>query len=426
MSQHIVLLGAQWGDEGKAKIIDHLAEKADIIVRFQGGNNAGHTIVVNNEKTILHLIPSGILHPNTINVIGNGVVFDMEVFLNEKERLAQKGVDVSPERLKVSEIVHTILPYHRLLDTAREKAKKRIGTTGKGIGPAYGDKAMRLGVRLGEFQEPQKLRSSLKPTYDEKYLQLRELGETNIPSFDEIFDNACSLFKRVQPYLTDSSRYLNRCHQDKKQILFEGAQGTLLDIDYGTYPYVTSSNTTAAFAACGSGLSPKHLHQILGLTKAYTTRVGAGPFPSECKGEDQNAGEWMAQKGGEFGSTTGRARRCGWLDLVSLRRATEINGFDGLALSKLDVLSGLREVKMATSYEIKEKKTKEFPNFGLDEVSPVYESFEGWGSMESIQNEKELPHSVKAFLQRIEEELNTPILMISTGPDRDQMILRKG
>lgn len=422
----IALLGCQWGDEGKAKIIDHLAEEADIVVRFQGGNNAGHTIVAGGEKTVLHLIPSGILHKQTTNLIGNGVVVDMEVLLKEVESLESKGIKVNPERLKISEIAHVIFPYHRLLDRAREKHKTRIGTTGRGIGPAYGDKSMRLGLRIGEFRNQEKARKRLEATYEEKKKLLLDLGETEIPSFEEIWTQALSQFERLQHYLVDSSRFLNKEIRNGKKVIFEGAQGCLLDIDYGTYPFVTSSNTLSGFAACGAGVGPRQIGYVLGLAKAYTTRVGAGPFPSECQGSfDPEAGKWMAEKGNEFGSTTGRARRCGWLDLVALKRAVELNGVDGLALSKLDVLSGLEKVKLAIAYKINGEETKDFPNFELEEAELVYEEFDGWGSLEGISSYEQLPVEVQKFVERIESYIDTPISMLSIGADRKQTILRQ-
>jgi adenylosuccinate synthase len=421
---NIVLVGIQWGDEGKAKIIDHLAEKADIVARFQGGNNAGHTIVVSGEKTVLHLIPSGILHKNTVNVVGNGVVFDMEVFLKERESLREKGVDVSEKRLKVSEICHVILPYHQLLDRAREAVKTKIGTTGRGIGPTYGDKAMRLGVRIGEFKYASDLKPRLQAAYQEKVLQLKELGASELPSFDGIFSKALELFAKVEPHLVDTSRYLSEQSRAKKKILFEGAQGTLLDIDYGTYPFVTSSNTTAGFASCGTGIGPSSLGFILGLTKAYTTRVGSGPFPTECSGADEEAGKTIAQKGNEFGSTTGRPRRCGWLDLVALKRAVELNGVNGLALSKMDILSGFNTVKLATHYEIEGKRHQDFPNFWTKSVKPIYEEVSGWPEFPGTQKEAELPDHAKRFVERIEKYTGVPVVMISTGRNRDEMIVR--
>jgi len=426
MNQSVVLLGAQWGDEGKAKIIDHLAESASFVVRFQGGNNAGHTIVVQNQKTVLHLIPSGILHKNTINLIGNGVVFDMEVFLKEKNSLEEKGIDVSPARLMISEIVHVITPYHRLLDLARERVKTKIGTTGRGIGPTYGDKAMRLGIRIGEFRDRKKVFERYRACYEDKIRQLNELGEDKIPGLEESFENSLQQFSKLKAHLVDSSRILNYALREKKKVLFEGAQGTLLDIDYGTYPYVTSSNTLAAFAACGTGVGPRHLEYILGLTKAYTTRVGAGPFPTECLpgASDETAGKWMAEKGNEFGSTTGRARRCGWLDLVALKRAVELNSVTGLALSKMDVLSGLETIKLATAYEIGSKKTQDFPNFNLEEAKPVYEDLSGWGDLRGAKKESELSKEAKNFIHRIEEFTDVKVAMISTGPERDEMIIR--
>lgn len=424
-AKSIALVGIQWGDEGKAKIIDHLAHEADVVVRFQGGNNAGHTIVVKNEKTILHLIPSGILHPQTKNLIGNGVVLDMEVFLKEKRTLEEKGVDVGPSRLLISEIAHCIFPFHRMLDLAREKHKTKIGTTGRGIGPAYGDKAMRLGIRIGEFSRVDKVKQRFKANYDEKYLQLKELGESNIESFDEMFEKSYQNYLAIKDHLIDSSRFLIESLKANKKVLFEGAQGSLLDIDYGTYPFVTSSNTLSGFTTCGSGVGPSQVNYILGLTKAYTTRVGAGPFPTECmEGNDQEAGEWMAKVGNEFGSTTGRARRCGWLDLVALKRAVQLNGCHSLALSKLDVLSGMKSVKLCTSYEWSGQKTSNFPNYYLEEALPIYESYEGWGDLHGIQSEAQLPEAAKKYIQRIEEFTETPVSLISTGPERDQMIVR--
>lgn len=429
MKNNVVLIGVQWGDEGKAKIIDHLAAKADLVVRFQGGNNAGHTIVVGGEKTVLHLIPSGILHKNTVNVIGNGVVFDMAVFLEEKEALEKRGVNAGPDRLKVAETAHVILPFHQMLDKAREKARSKqgsskIGTTGRGIGPSYGDKAMRIGVRIGLFAHPELLEAHFKSLYEEKKGLLQEFGETNIPSYQEILDQCFKNFQKVKPHLIDSSRYLNDQVAAGKRIIFEGAQGTLLDIDYGTYPFVTSSNTTAGFAACGTGLGPKQLHYILGLTKAYTTRVGSGPFPTECFGEDEAAGTHMAEKGNEFGSTTGRARRCGWLDLVALKRAVQINGVDGLALSKLDILSGLKTVKIATCYGSSKGQTDEFPNFWDGSLKPIYEDLEGWEEIKPTTKESDLPKEAQRFIERIEDFTSVPVVVISTGQERDAMIIR--
>jgi len=426
MKQNIVLVGIQWGDEGKAKIIDHLAETADLVVRFQGGNNAGHTIWVKDQKTVLHLIPSGILHPQTINVVGNGVVFDMNVFLQEAESLLAKGVDASPRRIKVSELCHAILPYHQLLDRGREKLSTgtKIGTTGRGIGPTYGDKAMRLGARLGEFRYPKALKERLKPTYQEKLLLLKDLGVEAVPSFDEIFDGALKTFAKIEPYLVDSARFLrDACNQGKK-VIFEGAQGSLLDIDYGTYPYVTSSNTLAGFASCGTGISASKLGTILGLTKAYTTRVGEGPFPTECKGADAEVGSMIATKGNEFGSTTGRARRIGWLDLVALKRAVELNGTHGLALSKLDILSGLPTIKVATDYEINGVKTRDYPNFWFDEVKVHYKELKGWAELKGAKEEKDLPREAKDFIQFVEEYTQVKVALVSTGPSREEMIIR--
>jgi adenylosuccinate synthase len=425
-SKNIVLLGIQWGDEGKAKIIDHLAEKANAVVRFQGGNNAGHTIVVKNEKTVLHLIPSGILHPQTQNIVGNGVVFDMAVFLKEKKNLEVRGIDVSPKRLMVSELCHIILPYHQLLDRGREALRSniKIGTTGRGIGPTYGDKAMRLGVRLGELRFPAILKPRLEVTYEEKKMQLEKMGMSGLASFNQLFDDMLELFREVEPHLIDTSRHLNQLIADGKQVIFEGAQGTLLDIDYGTYPYVTSSNTTAGFAACGTGVGPQHLGYVLGLTKAYTTRVGEGPFPTECTGEDAELGALIAKKGNEFGSTTGRARRCGWLDLVALKRAVQINGIHGLALSKLDILSGFETVKVATHYQIGSSQTQDYPNFWTEPPKAVYQNLPGWPEFTDVSEEKNLPQEARHFISAIEDYTQTKVAMVSTGAERHQMIVR--
>lgn len=422
-SSSVVLVGIQWGDEGKAKIIDLLAEQANIICRFQGGNNAGHTIIVQGEKTVLHLIPSGILHENTVNLIGNGVVVDLEVLLYEKKSLEARGIEVSPRRLKISELAHLIFPYHRLLDLGRERLKSRIGTTGRGIGPTYGDKVMRLGVRIGELRDPDRVQMRWRPVYEEKLRLLKELGETQVPSFEEIFSKSLEYFSEIEAHLVDSSSFLNESMDQGQRVLFEGAQGSLLDIEYGTYPFVTSSNTTAGFAACGTGVGPRRLGFILGLTKAYTTRVGSGPFPTECS--DEAAGKWMASKGHEFGSTTGRARRCGWLDLVALKRAVEINSLDGLALSKLDVLSGLDEVKLGVAYKMSAQKLKSFPSFDLENVEVEYESMKSWSKLDGVKSEAELPIEAKNFITRIEDYLKVPIVMISTGPDRNEAIVRK-
>lgn len=422
-SSSVVLVGIQWGDEGKAKIIDLLAEQANIICRFQGGNNAGHTIMVQGEKTVLHLIPSGILHENTVNLIGNGVVVDLEVLLHEKKSLEARGIEVSPRRLKISELAHLIFPYHRLLDLGRERLKSRIGTTGRGIGPTYGDKVMRLGVRIGELRDPDRVQMRWRPVYEEKLRLLKELGETQVPSFDEIFSQSLEYFSEIEAHLVDSSSFLNEAMDQGERVLFEGAQGSLLDIEYGTYPFVTSSNTTAGFAACGTGVGPRRLGFILGLTKAYTTRVGSGPFPTECS--DEAAGKWMASEGHEFGSTTGRARRCGWLDLVALKRTVEINSLDGLALSKLDVLSGLDEVKLGVAYKMNAQKLKSFPCFDLENVEVEYESMKAWSKLDGVKSETELPIEAKHFITRIEDYLKVPVVMISTGPDRNEAIVRR-
>ncbi len=422
----VVVVGTQWGDEGKGKIVDLLTQKADVVVRFQGGNNAGHTLVIKQKKHILHLIPSGIFHPDTVCVIGNGVVVDPEVLISEIEALKKEGIHITPEKLVISEKAHTIMPYHKAIDMAREKraGKGKIGTTCRGIGPCYEDKVGRRGFRLIELTNPEFFKKKLESVLEEKNFYLEYLGGSPL-SFEEIYEKYAKFGEYLKPYLKDVSSFLWDARNSGKNILFEGAQGTFLDIDHGTYPYVTSSNTVAANACCGTGLGPSAIDRVIGIMKAYTTRVGEGPFITELFDE---TGEYLREKGGEFGATTGRPRRCGWLDLVMVKTAVRLNGLQGLVVTKLDVLTGLPEIKLCVAYEKNGKTVNNFPASLQDfaELKPVYETFPGWNtSLKGIQKFEDLPQEAKDYLKRIESYLEIPIYLISTGPERDSYILIK-
>lgn len=424
---NVAVVGTQWGDEGKGKIVDLLTEEADLIVRFQGGNNAGHTLVVDGETFILHLIPSGILHTGKTCLIGNGVVLDPEVFCRELDGLAARGVDVRPERLVVSPKAHVIMPYHRLLDRLREEKRtgEKIGTTGRGIGPCYEDKAARIGIRAGDFLEPGLLRDKISQALDEKNALFTGHYGVDALSAQDVLRSVSAYGQRLSAYLGDVSEHIAMAEAQGKKVLFEGAQGTHLDIDHGTYPFVTSSNTVAGNASAGAGCSPRALGTIMGIVKAYTTRVGSGPFPSELF---DATGDYLQQKGGEFGATTGRKRRCGWLDLVLLRESIRLNGVSQIVLTKLDVLSGLDRVAICTEYVL-DGRTLLHPPQGqgqLGHVRPVYEEMEGW--REDIGQAKswdDLPPAAKDYVQRIERELGTPVSIISVGSNRVQTIDRR-
>ncbi|MDD6181318.1 MAG: adenylosuccinate synthase [Desulfovibrionaceae bacterium] len=420
-----VIIGAQWGDEGKGKIVDLLSADSDVIVRFQGGNNAGHTIKVKGEQTILHLIPSGILHDSKVCLIGNGVVCDPVVFLEEVDRLAAQGVNVSPERLKISKKTHLILPYHKALDAAREarRAGKKIGTTGRGIGPCYEDKAARVGVRAADLANPALLREKIAHALLEKNALFTLYGQP-VMDADQIYDELMALAPRIVPHLADASSVVGDAWAAGRSVLFEGAQGTHLDIDHGTYPFVTSSNTVAGNAAAGCGVSPRALDRIVGIVKAYTTRVGAGPFPTE---QLDDTGAYLRAKGHEFGATTGRPRRCGWLDIPVLRESVRLNGLTDIALTKLDVLQNLPAIEVCVAYDYKGERIS-FPpqeEGGLGEVTPIYEKLDGF--IEDISGctcWDELPPTVQAYIRRIEELCGVPVSIISVGPDREQTIVR--
>ncbi len=424
MSKNVVVLGTQWGDEGKGKIVDLLTDQAEVVARFQGGHNAGHTLVIDGKKTVLHLIPSGILRENVTCLIGNGVVLSPEALLKEIAELEQNDVPVR-ERLRLSPACPLILPYHIALDQARERAKgdAKIGTTGRGIGPAYEDKVARRGIRLGDLQHPERFASKLKEVLEYHNFQLTQFYKTDALDYQRVLDEALDMAKQITPMIADVTGMLHQWREAGKNILFEGAQGSLLDIDHGTYPFVTSSNTTAGGTATGSGFGPLYLDYVLGITKAYTTRVGSGPFPTELF---DDVGKHLAEKGHEFGATTGRARRCGWFDAVALRQAVRINSVSGLCLTKLDVLDGLETVNVCVAY--KDAAGNELPMPGdaddFEAIIPVYEQLPGWSeSTLGAQSLDDIPANARAYIKRIEEIVGAPIDIVSTGPDRVETIV---
>lgn len=424
MGKCIVILGSQWGDEGKGKIVDLLMEKASIVVRFQGGHNAGHTLVINGEKTILRLIPSGILHPHVQCLIGNGVVVSPTALLQEIGELERRGIAVK-NRLRISEACTLILPYHVALDQAREKAKGKaaIGTTGRGIGPAYEDKVARRAIRLGDLFDEKRFKEKLTEVLEYHNFVLQHYHQHEAIDFSQLFESTLALAPQLQMMKADTSALLAEYLQQGHDILFEGAQGTLLDIDHGTYPFVTSSNTVAASASIGSGVGPKHLQTIIGVAKAYCTRVGAGPFPTELQNE---IGQHIAKRGNEFGSVTGRPRRCGWLDMVMLCHAIQLNTLTGLCITKLDVLDELQTIRIATKYRLHGKELT-IPPIEVTELAqcePIYEEFPGWQtSTVGIKTFADLPEKAQKYLLRVEELAGIPIDIVSTGPDRNETIV---
>ncbi len=423
---NVIIVGTQWGDEGKGKIVDLLAEYADVVVRFQGGNNAGHTMVVNGKQFISHLVPSGILQKKTC-IMGNGMVVDPAVLLEEIDYLSSQGIDVGPDKLMISEKAHIIMPYHQAIDHAREKMKgdNKIGTTGRGIGPCYEDKATRRGVRFIELLDPNVFKERVHEILDEKnfYLKSYLSAETLDPKI--IVDQYGGYAKRLEPYVTNVSIVVNQAIKGGKQVLFEGAQGTHLDIDHGTYPFVTSSNTIAANACCGVGIGPREINDVFGIVKAYTTRVGQGPFPTELFDE---TGDFIQKKGVEFGATTGRKRRCGWLDIVILRNAVRLNGLSGVVITKLDVLGGLPELKICTGYEYNGKTLNDFPTSLniLAQCKPIYEAMPGWSEdISPIRTLEDLPENAINYIKRVSELIEIPTQIVSVGPGRDETILMK-
>ncbi len=422
----LAIVGTQWGDEGKGKIVDIIARQADVVARYQGGNNAGHTVVHGEKQYILHLIPSGILHQNCKCLIGNGVVVDPEALEKEIQELVDLGIETQG-RLFLSDGAHVVLPYHRLLDAAqeRQRGEGKIGTTGRGIGCAYSDKAMRIGLRLGDLRTKEQIYAKLRAMADFYEPMFDKVFETELPSVDEVAEKLIAISERIVPMLVDGPVWLDQQIRDGKRILVEGAQGVLLDIDHGTYPFVTSSNPTPGGICTGLGLSPKKVNKIAGICKAYTTRVGEGPMPSEFLDE---FGDKIREAGGEYGATTGRPRRCGWLDLPAVRRSVLICGIDEIILTKLDVLDGLESIQVGTAYRIDGKQYDIFPaNIEMDtQVEVVYETLPGWtGSVADCKTYEELPENAVKYIEYIERELGVPISVVSVGADRDGTIIRK-
>ncbi|GMB68506.1 adenylosuccinate synthetase [Pectobacterium brasiliense] len=425
MGKNVVVLGTQWGDEGKGKVVDLLTERAKYVVRYQGGHNAGHTLVINGEKTVLHLIPSGILRENVVSIIGNGVVLAPDALMKEMTELEARGVPVR-ERLLLSEACPLILPYHVALDNAREKARgaKAIGTTGRGIGPAYEDKVARRGLRVGDLFDKETFAVKLKEIVEYHNFQLVNYYKADAVDYQKVLDDVLAIADILTGMVVDVSDLLYKAHLRGDFVMFEGAQGTLLDIDHGTYPYVTSSNTTAGGVATGSGLGPRYVDYVLGIVKAYSTRVGAGPFPTELFEE---VGEHLSQKGNEFGATTGRRRRTGWLDAVAVRRAVQINSLSGFCLTKLDVLDGLKEIKICVGYRLPngtEVDTTPLAAEGWEGLEPIYETMPGWSeSTFGVKDHSKLPQAALNYIKRIEEITGVPIDIISTGPDRSETMV---
>ena len=417
--KNIVIVGAQWGDEGKGKVIDIFAAKADYIVRYQGGNNAGHTVVIGKESFILHLVPSGILHKGKICVIGNGVVVDPNALLEEISMLEAKGIDVDG-RLFVSENSHIIFPYHKKLDELKEEKRKKIGTTKKGIGPCYADKVARTGIRFVDLLDDEVFRDKLKNNLEEKNAVLTKIYGVEGYSFEDLYREYSDYGRKVKKYVTDTTLVLNEALKNKKGILFEGAQGTLLDVDHGTYPFVTSSNATAGGAATGTGIGPTRIDKVVGVVKAYTTRVGEGPFPTEFPKELMAR---IRERGKEFGATTGRPRRCGWFDSVIVKHSITVNGIDEIVVTKLDVLDDLDSIRICTAYKYKGKTYRDFPsNINiLSNCEPVYEELPGWKKdTTATTSYASLPKNAKDYLKRIQKLLNTKIVLISVGSEREQ------
>ncbi|MBE1300548.1 MAG: adenylosuccinate synthase [Alteromonadaceae bacterium] len=425
MANNVVVLGTQWGDEGKGKVVDLLTDKASYVVRYQGGHNAGHTLVIDGEKTVLHLIPSGILRDNVKCVIGNGVVLSPEALMKEIAMLEERGVPVK-ERLVISEACPLILPFHIALDQAREQARgnKAIGTTGRGIGPAYEDKVSRRGLRVGDLYCAESFAAKLKEVMEYHNFVLEHYYKAEPVNYDQVLQEVLAIADILKAMVVDVTDMLDKARIAGQKIMFEGAQGTLLDIDHGTYPYVTSSNTTVGGVATGAGFGPLNLDYVLGIVKAYTTRVGSGPFPTELECE---VGEHLGVKGHEFGATTGRKRRTGWFDAVAMKRAVQINSISGFCLTKLDVLDGLKELKICTGYKSADGSISDVPPMaadGYETVEPVYETMPGWSENTfGVQDEAGLPQAARDYIKRIEEITGVPVHIVSTGPDRNETII---
>ncbi|HEX8283278.1 MAG TPA: adenylosuccinate synthase [Pyrinomonadaceae bacterium] len=427
MSRVIVVIGAQWGDEGKGKIVDLLAERFDVVARYQGGHNAGHSVKVGDKSYALHLIPSGIIHPGKTCVLGNGMVIDPIAFFAEADRLAAQGLSVTPERVKVSSRAHLILPYHRALDHTSEErlGNEKVGTTLRGIGPAYEDKAGRRGIRVADAMNADVLRSRIERNIADANLIIREYRGTELKP-DEVFKEIAPLAERMQAFVTDTTHFINRAVREGQSVLVEGAQATLLDVDHGTYPFVTSSSTTSGGVCAGLGLAPQKINGVLGIVRTYSTRVGEGPFPTEMLAGEDEIGQLIRERGHEYGVSTGRPRRCGWFDAFATRYAAEINGFDTVALTKLDILDALDEIKVCVGYRRGGQPCESFPAVSqeLREVEPVYETLPGWRSpTEGMTELEELPRAARDYVDFISERIGVPVGLVSTGPERSQTIL---
>ena len=423
----IVIIGAQWGDEGKGKVVDLLADRFDLVSRYQGGHNAGHSVYVGERAFVLRLLPSGIIHSDKICVLGNGMVIDPKAFFEEVDQIAEKGISVTPERLKVSSRAHLIMPYHRALDHTSEErlGNEKIGTTLRGIGPAYEDKAGRRGIRVADAMSPDLLKLRIERNLEEANRIIVLFGQQPLRA-DEILNEVAPLVERLRPFVCETSHFLAEARKAGKKILLEGAQATLLDVDHGTYPFVTSSNPTAGGASVGAGIPPHHITGVLGIVRTYATRVGEGPFPTEMVDDEEETADLIRKRGNEYGSVTKRPRRCGWFDAVATRYAAELNGFDSVALTKLDVLDTLAEVRVCTGYEINGKRIDTFPAVSneLRLIKPIYETLPGWQSAtEGITQFQELPENARRYVEFLSAQIGTEIGLISTGPERDQTII---
>lgn len=425
----IVIIGAQWGDEGKGKVVDLLADRFDIVSRYQGGHNAGHSVYVGDKAFVLRLLPSGIIHPDKTCVLGNGMVIDPKAFFEEVDQIKEKGVEVSPERLKVSSRAHLIMPYHRALDHTSEErlGNEKIGTTLRGIGPAYEDKAGRRGIRVSDALSPELLKLRIERNLEEANRIIVLFGQQPLRA-DDIYNEIAPLVERLRPFVCETSHFLAEARKEKKKILLEGAQATLLDVDHGTYPYVTSSNPTAGGASVGAGIPPHHITGVLGIVRTYATRVGEGPFPTEMLDAEEPIAHLIRERGNEYGSVTKRPRRCGWFDAVATRYAAALNGFDSIALTKLDVLDELDEIKVGVGYEINGVRIDTFPavSHDLRQIKPIYETLEGWKSSTlGVTDFDSLPEKARNYVKFLSESIGVEIGLISTGPERDQTVILK-
>src|SRR5881396_103602 len=423
----IAVIGAQWGDEGKGKIVDLLAERFDVVVRYQGGHNAGHSVQIGDRSFVLHLLPSGIVHEGKTCVLGNGMVIDPKAFFEEADRLMSQGISITPERVKVSSRAHLILPYHRALDHTSEErlGNERVGTTLRGIGPAYEDKAGRRGLRIADALVPEVLRSRIERNLEDANRIIVAYGGQALDA-NAIIDETSAIVERLSPFICDTTHFLNVAATQEKSILLEGAQATLLDVDHGTYPFVTSSNTTSGGALIGTGLAPRHLTGVLGIVRTYTTRVGEGPFPTEMLEGEAELGQLIRERGREYGASTGRPRRCGWFDAFATRYAAEINGFTAVALTKLDVLDALEEIKVCVGYNLDGKKCDSFPSVSQDlrRIEPVYETLPGWKSSTlGVTDLSELPRAAREYVNFLSNHIGVQIGLVSTGPERSQTII---